>query len=60
MAISYYAIGLLSYAMAPVASGKGLDKGALIAVLTPLVVIVAWAGMRRVRQKLHRGEHGEM
>lgn len=60
VAISYYAIGLLSYALAPLASGIGLDKGALIAVLTPLVVIVAWAGMRRVRQKLHRSEHGEM
>lgn len=60
VAISYYAVGLLGYAMAPLAARAGLDKTILIAVLTPLTVLVAWWGMRRVRQSLHRDGHNAL
>ena len=56
VAISYYVIGLLSYALAPVAARLAVDKAYLIAGLTPVAVIVVWLAMRRVRKSLH--SHG--
>ena len=56
VAISYYAGGLLSYALAPVASALVLDKAILVAALTPIAVLVVWWGMRRVRRSLHDGD----
>ena len=53
VAISYYAVGLLGYALAPLAGASGLDKPLLIAVLTPLTVLAVWGAMRRVRKSLH-------
>jgi uncharacterized membrane-anchored protein len=53
VAISYYAVGLLGYAMAPVAGMIGVEKTYLIAALTPVVVLSVWMMMRRVHQKLH-------
>lgn len=53
VAISYYAVGLLGYAAAPLAAAAGIDKGLLIAVLTPAVVLGVWLAMRRVRARLH-------
>lgn len=58
VAISYYAVGLLGYALAPVAGLAHLDKTYLIAGLTPLVVLLVWWGMRRVRRSLHGSDHG--
>ena len=59
VAISYYAVGLLGYAIYPVAAELGLDKAVLVAGLTPLVVLAVWWGMRRVRARLHdaAGDH---
>lgn len=54
-AISYYAVGLLSYGVAPLAGKLGLDKSLLIAMLTPAVVLTVWWTMRRIRKALHRG-----
>lgn len=59
VAISYYAVGLLSYALAPVAAQLGLDKSILVAALTPVAVLVVWWGMRRVRRSLHHQKDGE-
>ena len=56
-AISYYAVGLLSYAIHPLASRIGIDKSYLIAGTTPVVVLLVWWSMRQVRRKLH--QHGD-
>jgi uncharacterized membrane-anchored protein len=56
VAISYYAVGLLSYALYPVASALGVDKAYLIAGLTPVAVLIVWWAMRQVRRSLHK--HG--
>lgn len=58
VAISYYAVGLMSYALTPLASKMALDKAYLIAGLTPLTVLVVWWAMRQVRRSLHRHEPG--
>ena len=54
VAISYYAVGLLSYALAPVAGAIGMDKAMLLALLTPLAVLLVWFGLRRVRARLEK------
>jgi uncharacterized membrane-anchored protein len=56
VAISYYAVGLLSYALYPVVSALGVDKAYLIAGLTPVAVLIVWWAMRQVRRSLHK--HG--
>jgi len=53
VAISYYAVGLLGYALYPLAHALNLDKAVLIAGLTPLAVLAVWFGMRRIRARLH-------
>lgn len=53
VAISYYAVGLLGYALVPFAEGIGQNKAYLTAALTPVVVLAVWLTMRRVRQRLH-------
>lgn len=59
VAISYYAVGLLSYALYPVASKLHVDKAYLIAGLTPLVVLAVWGAMRQIRKRLHRHAPGD-
>ncbi len=56
VAISYYAVGLLSYALYPVASALAVEKAYLIAGLTPVAVLIVWGAMRHVRRSLHK--HG--
>ncbi|RJL12111.1 DUF3422 domain-containing protein [Paracoccus siganidrum] len=56
VAISYYAVGLLSYALAPLAGGLGLDKSLLIAGLTPVAVLGVWWAIRRIRHRHHGGD----
>ncbi|RMC32985.1 DUF3422 family protein [Paracoccus alkanivorans] len=53
VAISYYAVGLLSYALYPLAQQIGVDKPYLIAALTPVAVLTVWWSMRRIKQRLH-------
>lgn len=53
VAISYYLLGLLSYALAPVAHALNVDKVLLIGGLTPLAVLAVWWGIRRIRASLH-------
>ncbi|NAZ35355.1 DUF3422 family protein [Rubellimicrobium sp. CFH 75288] len=50
VAISYYAVGLLLYLLGPAA--EVLGKTWTAAVVTPLVVVAAWAGLRRVRRRI--------
>lgn len=61
VAISYYAVGLLSYALYPLAEGMGIEKAYLIAGLTPVAVLIVWWAMRQVRRRLHHhGEGGDL
>jgi uncharacterized membrane-anchored protein len=55
VAISYYAVNLAAGVLAPVAEPAGLDKTALLALLTVPVVLVVWFMVRRIRARLgHR------
>ncbi|MDF3606429.1 DUF3422 domain-containing protein [Paracoccus sp. DMF-8] len=54
VAISYYALGLAGYAIAPIAHELGVDKGVMIALLTPLVILGVWLAMRRIKARLHQ------
>ncbi|MCV2446412.1 DUF3422 family protein [Paracoccus sp. DMF] len=57
VAISYYAVGLLGYALYPVAHALHVDKAVMVAALTPLVVAGVWLAMRRIKARLHAGGH---
>ncbi len=58
VAISYYAVGLLGYALAPLAYAMGIDKGWLLAGLTPVAVFVVWWGLRRIKAHIHGEDPG--
>lgn len=51
VAVSYYGVGLLLYLLAPLT--HSIDKAWLGAAVTPLVVLVTWIGLRRIRRRLH-------
>ncbi len=53
VAISYYAVSLVSYAAYPAAKALDLSKGNLTALITVPVVLVVWAMVRRIRKKMH-------
>jgi uncharacterized membrane-anchored protein len=53
VAISYYATGLALYVAAPFAGKAGIEKGWLAALITPVVVLAVWAGLRAIRRRLH-------
>ncbi len=49
VAISYYAVNLVTYAVYPVTEPLGWSKGLTMAVLTPLVLLGVWLMVRRIR-----------
>ncbi|MBK0400349.1 DUF3422 domain-containing protein [Limibaculum sp. M0105] len=54
VAISYYAVSLLGYALAPLAKPLGVDKTTLLALVAlPVVIAVGWS-MRRIRKRITR------
>lgn len=53
VAISYYAVNLASYMAYPLIEPIGISKGLATAVLTPLVVLLVWLMVRRIRRALH-------
>lgn len=53
VAISYYAVSLAAYVVAPMAEPLGLSKGAVTAGLVPIVMLAVWFLVRRVRDRLH-------
>ena len=53
VAISYYAVSLASYALYPLAEPFGISKGILTAVAVPVVVLVVWWMLGRLRSKIH-------
>ena len=55
VAISYYAVNLAAGVFAPLAEPAGLEKPALLALLTVPVVVLVWLMVRRIRARLgHR------
>ena len=57
VAVSYYAVGLLGYVLAPVAHWADIDKEYLQAAAIPVVLLFVWLGVRRVRLGLSRPHH---
>jgi uncharacterized membrane-anchored protein len=55
IAISYYAVGLVSYVAEPLAASSGIDKPTLLALVTPLVVLGVWFLVHRIRERLTGG-----
>ncbi|MCE6960390.1 DUF3422 domain-containing protein [Cereibacter sphaeroides] len=53
VAISYYAVSLLSYAVYPLADLLGISKGLATALLTPVTVLLVWLALRRIQRKMH-------
>ncbi|KAF0675633.1 DUF3422 family protein [Profundibacterium mesophilum] len=52
VAISYYAVSLASYLAYPALGPLGLSKGMGTAILTPVVVLLVWAMVRRIRKSV--------
>lgn len=52
VAISYYAVNLAAYALEPLAHKAHLSHGALMALLTPVVLLGVWLMVRRIRNHL--------
>lgn len=53
VAISYYALNLVTYIATPFAKGMGVDKVWLSAGAAPLVILGVWWMVRRIRNKMH-------
>ncbi|MDP4033767.1 MAG: DUF3422 domain-containing protein [Pseudorhodobacter sp.] len=54
VAISYYAVNLAAYLAYPLTEPLGVSKGMATAILTPLVILVVWAMVRRIRRHVDR------
>lgn len=52
VAISYYAVNLAAYGLEPLAHKVHLSHGALMAILTPIVLLGVWLMVRRIRNHL--------
>lgn len=52
VAVSYYAVNLASYLLAPVSAPLGISKAALTALITIPVVLVVWAMIRKIRNHI--------
>jgi uncharacterized membrane-anchored protein len=52
VAISYYAVNLATYALYPVSEYLHLSKGMVTALATPVVILLVWAMIRRVRRHI--------
>jgi uncharacterized membrane-anchored protein len=53
VAISYYAVSLAAYAAYPLTEALGVSKGMATAVLTPVVILCVWLGLRRIKRGMH-------
>ncbi len=51
VAISYYAVSLVSYLLYPVTKA-GISKGMLTAIVTIPVVLIVWLAIRQIRKRL--------
>jgi uncharacterized membrane-anchored protein len=53
VAISYYAVNLVVFVLAPFLTTEQVDSPLIKALATPVVVGAVWLFMRRVRQQIH-------
>ena len=53
VAITYYAVNLALYLLGPVENSYGVSKVYLAAGVTPLVLLLVWWMVRRIRSKFH-------
>ena len=53
VAISYYAVSLVSYLLYPLAEGMGVSKGVLTAAAVPPVMLTVWLMIRRIHKRIH-------
>ena len=52
VAISYYAVNLATYAAYPLTEHLHISKGMATAIATPLVILLVWAAIRRIRRHI--------
>ncbi|MCA3451128.1 MAG: DUF3422 domain-containing protein [Rhodobacter sp.] len=52
VAISYYAVNLATYAAYPLTDRLHISKGMAMAIATPLVILLVWAAIRRIRRQM--------
>jgi uncharacterized membrane-anchored protein len=52
VAVSYYALGLVAYLVAPLAEALHWPKVWLMAAAVPLVVFLVWGGLRKLRARM--------
>lgn len=52
VAISYYAVGLLLYVLAPLAAAAGVPEPVAAAAAVPVVVLAVWWLVRRIRRAM--------
>ncbi len=50
VAISYYAVNLAAYLLAPLAEAQHWSKAGVMAAITPVVLIAVWLMIRRIRK----------
>ncbi len=60
VAISYYAVSLMSYLLAPLTKVLPLNKTILSAMLVIPVVLLVWASMHRLKNRLIREPNGKI
>ena len=53
VAISYYAVNLAAYAAYPLLEARlGMSKGMSLAIFTPVVIVLVWLMVRRIRRHI--------
>jgi uncharacterized membrane-anchored protein len=53
VAVSYYAVNLAGYLLQPFADARHWPKATVTAVLVPIVMVMVWAMIRRIRKRMH-------
>ncbi len=54
VAISYYAVSLATYMLAPSSGYLGLSKGVMTAMITPVVILAVWLSIKALRRKIEK------
>ncbi|MGR3436054.1 MAG: DUF3422 family protein [Shimia sp.] len=54
VAISYYALNLVVYALGPLGQQIGIGRAVFTAIATPVVILAVWALVRRIRHEVEK------
>lgn len=58
VAVSYYALGILTYVLGIAAAyDHAIDPKLWAGILAPVVVLLTWLGIRHLRERVHKGSH---